>query len=99
MGQTVKINDVSAIGDVLVIDTDRSFTGQDGAVVRPGDSGGGVPALLAASLFALNLGIDHLHVQQNLVTVRRPGGWDQQQTELVTDATTSFLRFYDSEEE
>ena len=30
MGQTVIINEVTVLGDVLLLDTDRSFTGQDG---------------------------------------------------------------------
>jgi hypothetical protein len=102
MGQTVQIKDTVTLGDVLVLDTDRSFTGQDGEVATPGDLSVGVPGLLARGLFALDIGIDHVFVQQNAVTVRRPGGWDEASTDLVSALTGSFLRHYgegDDEEE
>jgi hypothetical protein len=98
MGQSVEIKDVVAMGDVMIIDTDRSFTGQDGQTISPGKLGSGTPGLLAARLYALGLGIDHVHVQQNSVTVRRPGGWDPETRDLVVAVAGSFLRFYDEEE-
>lgn len=98
MGQDVEIKDVTAVGDVMIVDTDRSFTGQDGETVTPGSPGTGVPGVLAGRLFELGLGIDHVFVQQNLVTVRRPGGWDLESTDMVTETTRHFLRFYDEEE-
>lgn len=98
MGQTVQIKDVVTVGEVLILDTDRSFTGQDGEAAAPGSSVGGVPGILAAELFGLGLGIDHVFVQQNQVTVRRPGGWDESSTDKVSDTTASFLRFYGEEE-
>lgn len=98
MGQTVTVNDVKTIGETLIIATDRSFTGQDGSVVAPDSPRVGVPGLLADSLYQLGLGIDHLFVQQNTVTVRRPGGWDRGSADKVTEVTASFLRFYDEEE-
>lgn len=98
MGQTVQIKDSVAVGNVLVIDTDRSFTGQDGESAVPGSPGGGVPGILAAELFGLGIGIDHVFVQQNTVTVRRSDGWDDASASKVAGATASFLRFYDEEE-
>ncbi len=99
MGQNVEIKDTVTIGDVLVIDTDRSFTGQDGQVMTPDVEGEGVPGRLAGRLFALGLGIDHVFVLQNTVTVRRPAGWDEDSAGLVTDVTHTFLRYYSDEEE
>ena len=98
MGQTVQIKDSVAVGDVLVIETDRSFTGQDGESATPGFPGGGVPGILAAELFGLGIGIDHVFVQQNTVTVRRTGGWDEASSSKVAGITAFFLRFYDEEE-
>jgi hypothetical protein len=95
MGQTVVVNEVKQLGDVLLIDTDRSFTGQDGVVMTPSSRGGNVPGLLAAQLFDLGLGVDHVYVLQNTVTARRPGGWDEESTAGVTSVVESFLRFYD----
>lgn len=99
MGQNVEIKESVTLGEVLVIDTDRSFTGQDGHIVTPDSGRHGVPGMLAERLFGLDLGIDHIYILQNTVTVRRPGGWDEDSAGAVTDATVSFLRFYDDEEE
>jgi hypothetical protein len=99
MGQNVEIKDTVTMGDVLIVDTDRSFTGQDGQVIVVGQEGEGVPGDLAARLFDLDLDIDHVFVLQNIVTVRRPGGWDEESAGRVTDATHTFLRYYTDEEE
>lgn len=98
MGQNVEIKGSVALGDVLIVDTDRSFTGQDGQVITPHDGAGGVSGRLADKLFGLDLGIDHVFVLQNTVTVRRSGGWDEESAGRVADVTNSFLRFYDEEE-
>lgn len=95
MGQNVEILDTVIMGDMLLIDTDRSFTGQDGHVITPGSAQGhAVPGWLARRLFDLHLGIDHVYVLQNTVTVRRPGGWDEGSARRVGEATTYFLRHY-----
>jgi hypothetical protein len=98
MGQHVEIKDLVSLGDVVVVDTDRSFTGQDGQAMTPSHLGDGVPGVLAGRLFALDRGIDHVFVQQNQVTVRRLGGWDMETKERVADVISAFLRFYDEEE-
>ena len=94
MGQNVEIKDSVTLGEVLVIDTDRSFTGQDGHAITPVSNGDGVPGKLAARLFDLNLGIDHVYVLQNTVTVRRDSPWDDESAAAVSDVTGSFLRHY-----
>lgn len=82
------------MGDVLVIDSDRSFTGQDGHMITRDSERNGVPGELAERLFSLDSGIDYIFVLQNIVTVRRSGGWDEETAAQVTDITGSFLRFY-----
>lgn len=95
MGQTVVVNNLVPLDDdLLLIDTDRSFTGQDGVVLTPSEPGNAVPGRLARALFDLDLGIDHIFVLQNTVTVRRGDGWDDAATQAVRDAVASFLRFY-----
>jgi hypothetical protein len=98
MGQDVVIKDLVSLGDVIVIDTDRSFTGQDGQASIQSSLADGIPGLLSERLFGLGLGIDRVFVQQNTVTVRRPGGWDGPATDLVAEETSTFLRFYGEEE-
>lgn len=95
MGQTVEIRDAVAIGDTLLIDTDRSFTGQDGQEITSEGFGTGVPGMLATELFALDIGVDYVYVLQNTVSVRRPGGWANDAIDRVKESTTRFLRFYD----
>jgi hypothetical protein len=94
MGQAVVVNQVRESGDVLLVDTDRSFTGQDGMAMSPADPGQAVPGMLARKLFDLGIGIDHVYVLQNTVTARRPGGWDDSSKEAVTSVVESFLLFY-----
>ena len=98
MGQTVVINSTVELDDILVIDTDRSFTGQDGQAISAGEQGHAVPGLLAERLFSLDIGIDHVHVLQNIITLRRSGGWDEDSAGQAVDVAGSFLRFYDEEE-
>lgn len=99
MGQNVEIKSSMSVGDVFIVDTDRSFTGQDGQVITPRSELSGVPGRLADRLFRLDLGIDHVYVLQNTVTVRRPGGWDEDSAGPVSDVIHTFLRFYSDEEE
>jgi hypothetical protein len=88
------VNNAVEMGDLLLIDTDRSFTGQDGAALTRGEPGEAVPGKLAARLFELDPGIDHVYVLQNAVTVRRPGGWDEDAKDAVLGVVEGFLLFY-----
>ncbi|MGD2102202.1 MAG: hypothetical protein PVG83_08175 [Acidimicrobiia bacterium] len=99
MGQNVSVRNTVSMGDVFVIDTDRSFTGQDGHVITPTSGASGVPGRLAERLFGLGIGIDHVYVLQNTITLRRPGGWDEDTAGAVSDVTETFLRYYPDEEE
>jgi hypothetical protein len=94
MGQTVVINNAVEMGDLLLIDTDRSFTGQDGVALTRDDQGEAVPGVLAKALFELDANIDHIHVLQNTVTVRRAGGWDEAAKTAVLSVVENFLLFY-----
>ncbi len=94
MGQTVLINKVVEMGDLLLIDTDRSFTGQDGAALTPDSPGDAVPGKLAERLFELDPSIDYVYVLQNAVTVRRAGDWDDASKTAALAMVESFLLFY-----
>ena len=94
MGQTVVVNNAVEMGDLLLIDTDRSFTGQDGSSLTREHPGDAVPGVLARALFELDEAIDHIYVLQNTVTIRRPGGWDDGSTTAVQSVVEGFLRFY-----
>jgi len=94
MGQIVEIRQMKELGDILLLDINRSLTGQDGQAISPAHPGTGMPGLLATKLFDLGLGIDHVYVLQNQVTIRRPSGWDESAKGQVTEATRLFLRYY-----
>ncbi|CAN5891538.1 hypothetical protein BH23ACT5_BH23ACT5_03650 [soil metagenome] len=96
MGQTIEINQTRRIGDVLVIDTDRSLTGQDGEAYSPGytTESASLPARLAERLFAVDGGIDRVHVMSNAVTIRRPGGWTDDTAQAASDTVAEFFVFY-----
>ena len=99
MGQTIEILDTTVIDQVLVIDTDRSLAGQDGEAFTTtpsldGDGQPSFPARLAARIFERLDGIDHVFVMSNAVSVRRPGGWSDEQIATATRLVSEFFRFY-----
>lgn len=94
MGQTIEINKTTTIGDMLIVDTDRSLTGQTGnSFVRDGDHGD-FDGQLAARLFEADPAIDHVHVLSNTATIRRSGGWDDGAIATASELITRFFRFY-----
>ncbi len=99
MGQQMTVTP-QAVGDVAIFDTNRSITGQDGTAHTPAETPAGGPAedfgaQLAARLFASDGGIDHVWVQSNVATVRRPGGWDAAALQRAADVIGRFFVFYD----
>jgi hypothetical protein len=97
VGQTIEIRSTVAIDHVLVVDTDRSITGQDGVsfsgveTARRDDS---FPAKLAVRLFEGVEGVDHVHLASNTVSVRRPGGWSDDRVEAARGIVSEFFRYY-----
>jgi len=96
VGQTIQINRTDVIGDVVIVDTDRTLTGQDGEVFDGADQSArdGFAAELAARIFEEIPGVDHVYVMSNTVTVRRPGGWGDGDLARLSELVTSFFRFY-----
>jgi hypothetical protein len=97
MGQTINLESSRVIGDVVMLDTDRSITGQDGvsyASVDEAASSDIFPARLAARLFEADAAIDHVFVASNQVVVRRPSGWDDAALTASVDVVQAFFRYY-----
>ncbi len=96
MGQTIVINGTRRIGEVLVIDTDRSLTGQEGEAYTPGytTKSSTFPARLSERLFEADPNIDRVHVLSNAVSIKRSGGWTDQDAQSVADVVAHFFRFY-----
>lgn len=96
MGQTIVINRTHRIGDVLLIDTDRSITGQEGEAYTPGytTQSSTFPARLSERLFEADPNIDRVHVMSNAVSIKRSGGWTDEAARSINDVVTGFFRFY-----
>jgi hypothetical protein len=97
MGQTIEILKTTVIGQVLVIDTDRTLAGQDGEAYTDAGAAGSstsFPARLALLLLESDPGIDHVFVMSNAVSARRPEGWTPEQAEGAAGIVSEFFRFY-----
>lgn len=97
MGQTIEINHSRRMGDVVVMDTDRTLAGQDGEAYTPGYTATSdtFPARLAERLFEADVDIDRVHVMSNAVTISRSGGWTDEAQRRAEQIVVRFFRFYD----
>lgn len=97
MGQTIEIKSVKPIDRVLVIDTDRSLSGQDGEAFtgrKLAAQDDTFPAKLAVRLFESDEEIDYIFVQSNTVSVRRLSDWDDASQEAAARVVAEFFRVY-----
>ncbi len=95
MGQTIGIVDYSRVDDVLMVNADRSFSGQDGETYSAApENPATFPGQLAVRLFEVDPEINHIYVMSNTVALRRKGGWDDSSTSKATHTISSFFRFY-----
>jgi hypothetical protein len=102
MGQPIEITSTTVVGEVLVVGTDRSVSGQDGAVFTSLDEAAAVdvfPARLACRLFEAVEGITHVFAASNTVVLGRSGGWDDVAVAAAEDVVRQFFVFYRDEGE
>ena len=100
MGQTIQIRDANVVAEMLLVSTDRSLTGQDGETYTPADSitvDAIFPAQLALRLFQSDPSIDHVYVMSNVLSIRRPGGWDEASIASTNEVVANFFLFYGAE--
>lgn len=99
MGQPIEVLGTTIMGDVTLIHTDRTITGQDGTVYSSrDDTDDEFPGRLAAEIFDGVDGVTHVFIASNQVVVGRDGGWgDADQVERVTGIVTDFFVFYGEE--
>lgn len=98
MGQQIEVLGSTRIGDVLVVDTDRSVSGQDGGLFESPEEARTAdifPARLAVRLFEAIDGITHVFSASNTVVVGREGGWDADTVARAVDVVTRFFVFYE----
>ncbi len=97
MGQLIEV-DHRRMGDVVVFDTDRSLSGQEGETfMSSGDTSGATtfPARLAARLFELSPALTSVYVFSNTISVRRFGGWEDDLVTKMSDTIAHSLLYYD----
>lgn len=97
MGQTIEIDEAIPLGDILLVSTDRSLTGQDGGAYKPGgitDADPIFPERLAQRLFEADPKVNHVYVMSNTLSIRRAGGWDGASIDLARQTVSNFFRFY-----
>jgi len=96
MGQRIEV-EATVLDGVLLLDTNRSITGQDGTVytsTADAESDARFPGRLAARLFEADPEVDNVFVASNQVVIRRTGGWDAGSVEVVSKAVEDFFVFY-----
>jgi hypothetical protein len=98
VGQMIECRTV-VVGDMVVVATDRSLTGQTGAgfdSLEEASAAGGFGATLAARLFSADSDLGHVFVASNQVMVTRIGGWDETGVETITRLVRELFAFYGS---
>jgi hypothetical protein len=98
MGQPIEIVGSTVVGRVLVVDTDRSVSGQDGAGYSSFEEAQGsdiFPARLARRIFEAVDSVTHVFVASNTVVVERGGAWDDDTARRTEDIVTRFFVYYE----
>jgi hypothetical protein len=96
VGQTIEVTP-QQVGSVVIFDTDRSITGQDGSGYTQADAADDeapFPARLAARLFAGIDNLDHVFIASNQVVVERQAGWKDATVAKASEIISQFFRYY-----
>jgi hypothetical protein len=97
MGQRIDVQGPLMLGDFAVFVTDRTLAGMTGVRFEsPSDAEAqeGVPARLAAHLYAAEGGLRHIYVASNTITVGRVLAWNDTHLATVARAIEEFFLFY-----
>ena len=94
MGQVIEVTS-TPIGSVLLVDTDRSLTGQDGVSFdHPPEDPQDPASELASRLFDGVDGIESIHVLSNTVSVRRTAAWEPDEVAAAEEVVSNLFVFY-----
>lgn len=95
MGQSIEVKSVR-MGNVVLFDTNRSVTGQEGesyASVAEAGAHSTVAARMAARVLQSDASIDHVHLLSNLVSIRG-SGWSDDSIEAAAAVIRDFFVHY-----
>ena len=99
MGQTIEVQ-AAEFGEILILTTDRSITGQDGVSFRSAADAAEdpkIPGMLASGLWAQDEALAGVFIASNQVVVERSGGWDAESIAGATGVVSEFFLFYPAE--
>jgi len=97
MGKPIAVVGSTVVDEVLMLDTDRSITGQDGAAFDSSEIAATTdtfPGRLASRMFDAVTGATHVYVASNQVVVARSGGWDAAAAESAADTVSRLFVVY-----
>ena len=97
MGKPIEVAASTIVGDVLLLDTDRSITGQDGVGYESAEAAAAdeaFPGRLAARIFGVLDRVSHVFIASNQVVVGRSGGWDDNAAATASEIVSGFFVFY-----
>ena len=97
MGQRIEVVKATVMDEILMIDTDRSITGQDGVTYpsrSDAEADGTFPGQLATRLFGSDTAIAHVFVGSNGVVIKRPAGWDDATLGSAFQLVQDFFLYY-----
>lgn len=97
MGQTIQILETVEVGNILMVTTDRTLTGQDGESFTGPVTAAAIDsfaARLSVRLFETDSNIDHVYVMSNALSIRGRGGWTPEAIDTTRNTIASFFRFY-----
>ena len=97
MGLQIEVEQIR-LGEVVIFDTDRSLSGQEGETFPDAEAAASAdtfPARLAVDLFAARPEITSVYVYSNTISVRGPGEWSNEAADACEGAIRNCLVHYD----
>lgn len=97
MGQRIKIEGTTILGDAAIFTTDRGLTGMDGFGYddpATADADARFPGRLASRVFAADDAVRRVFVSSSDVVVTRQGGWSDSAGAAVGRVIEEFFLYY-----
>ena len=97
MGQRIVVQQPVVVGDVAIFVTDRSLAGS-GAIefesASDAEAGEGLPAEIAARIYAVDEALRQVYVAMNTIVIRRVVGWNDAQLAAVAQIVEDLFVVY-----
>jgi hypothetical protein len=96
MGQRIEV-DPTVLDGVMLLDTNRSITGQEGTVyasAADAESDSTFGGRLAVRLFEADREVENVFIASNQVVIRRARAWDAGSAEAISKIVEDLFVFY-----